>query len=222
MTALTFTTCVLPEDKSGRMPIHMYIGMTKPTWTDSPREERCALNDAKKILDEFFAIDPDDVAESLIQPGEPPETAIPCFVFGIGVSFDCKSKIPHYTKLDYKKVLSLKKLSDVYPMCMELREAIFTALREGERNSCKAKGVGKLRTDLITAKRMEEEFGKWLNIQLAIWHRRYTDKKKSDKLSRIAKRRPWCLHQHAGYCSPRLSFCPFCKNGKCVKTEVDS
>lgn len=40
--------------------------------------------------------------------------------------------------------------------------------------------------------------------------------KREKKLKRINERRPICIHHRNGYCSPRLSFCPCYKNGKCV------
>lgn len=42
-----------------------------------------------------------------------------------------------------------------------------------------------------------------------------TKDRREIRLASIRRRRPECLHQHGGYCSPRLSICPFYSVGRC-------
>jgi len=212
MTTLNYILCAVSKLPSGQTPVHMYIGVTDPTGTDSPGDERMALKDAKHVLQDILERNVSDDELQLLQDGEPPYDAMPIFTFSIGVSWDREHMMAHYSQIGYGRCVNQKLFNPVYSLAMDLYEETFGILRARERRECKAKGGIRLKNDPVTEKMVRDQYEEWHRTSLTRWLARF-------KAHEANKKRFDCEFLRNGYCTPVHPECPCYKSGKCEEVK---
>lgn len=212
MTALYFNVVALPKLENGLTPVHMYIEEAKPTWTDSPREERCAVKDLEHVIRDIVRENVDGTEDALLREGEMPIDGEPVVSFGIACQYDGKTKMAHYKQLDLVWISRDRKFAKVPGVARELSDYTICVLRAREKKEMAEKGVKSFRFDAVSLKKCREDYAEFCAT--------VADRQKRRRFVRDANaRRFGCEFLRNGYCTPIHSDCPCFVNGKCVEVK---
>lgn len=216
MTMLVYTYAALPPREDGSHPVHLYISQEEPTNTDFPKEERRAAEDASSLMSDIIGNEGDGDDTRLLQPGNIPVKAVPAFVFAIGVSWDRKTRLPHYFKVGYRRILGGWKWNPVAEVAMEQMEYTMSVIRKRENAVLREKGLRKPMVSSETRSAAYESFSLIADRILALQFHRMN-------LLDLAEKRQSCPCRHGCYCStgangemPDMK-CELYENGKCME-----
>lgn len=142
MTAINFVFYAYPKRDDGTYPIHLHVKQLDPLWNETPHAERKSIKDAAQIVQDIVrnnTTDKRDEGDTLLCDGEPPDGAFPVFRFTLGVSWDRKLKLAHYTRIDYQRLEWDAKWLPVASVGMELYNYTFSVIRKREKAEIKEK-----------------------------------------------------------------------------------